>query len=145
MMLEFWHVNGQGRGRVAATAAEVDAELDRVVGLGDGVLSTVTLVGGAGVMYVGFRGEMGVAYYGRVGAGFYSQGEPRGGGPLGYDLQQHVTEFPPDAEVAAADVRAAVHEFAETGERPAAIRWQEWEAPVEDGQAIPAHDDPAWG
>ncbi|MGX7826877.1 Imm1 family immunity protein [Actinokineospora sp. 24-640] len=143
--LNFWHARGQDGSRVAATPDEIDAELDHVATLdGGGILTTITLTSLPGLMYAGFNGDVGVAYYGEVGAAYYSQGEPRDGEPLIYDLQQHVAEFPPDAEIPAADVRTAVHEFARTGNRPANIRWQRWEPPVEPGATL-AHDDSAWG
>nr|MDQ3577789.1 Imm1 family immunity protein [Actinomycetota bacterium] len=67
------------------------------------------------------------------------------GAQLIYDWQQNEFSFPPDAEVPVTDVRAAVHEFARSGTRPAGIQWQEWEPPIEPGGTFLADDDPAWG
>jgi hypothetical protein len=54
--------------------------------------------------------------------------------------QQDATDFPPNAEIAAADVRAAVHEFAETGARPTRVRRQQWQAPTTTGMSLDDFD-----
>ncbi|MGX7829823.1 Imm1 family immunity protein [Actinokineospora sp. 24-640] len=77
---------------------------------------------------------------------FFSQGDTRHGDVyLEYDWQWNIFQYPPDAEVPLTDIRTAVHQFAQACTRPTAIRWQEWEPPIERGTTSLAHDDPAWG
>jgi Immunity protein Imm1 len=57
------------------------------------------------------------------------------GEPLLYMLGTSDCEFPPNAEVLATLIRQAVHEFAETGQRPTCMQWQTWDRVLEDPTA----------
>ncbi|HEX5492998.1 MAG TPA: Imm1 family immunity protein [Mycobacteriales bacterium] len=51
--------------------------------------------------------------------------------------------YPRSAVIGLDDIRAAMHEFARTGERPTAVRWQDWRPPLIES-APPGEDyDPA--
>lgn len=160
--LAFWYAHDQGGEHLATTPEEIDAALDRVDNLAQdyGTVATVVRRGDEGpVLYVGLHGEVGALYYTHTNQGDHSRGNTvdtstptessvshrDAGAQLIYDWQQNEFLFPPNAEVPVADVRAAVHEFARSGTRPAGIQWQEWEPPIGPGGTFLADDDPAWG
>ncbi|MGW5051403.1 Imm1 family immunity protein [Actinokineospora sp. NPDC004072] len=165
--LRFWYRIGQGVDRVATTAGEIDAALDEINGLDAdyGNVATVTRGGDESpVLYVGLNGDVGALYYTHADGGYYSRNTASGHAAkdtvtpqpvdravtssLIYDWQQHVFEFPPDAELPLPEVRAAVHEFAQLGSRPTGVQWQEWIPPrnPEGESDMPDPFDPdVWG
>ncbi|HEX5493000.1 MAG TPA: Imm1 family immunity protein [Mycobacteriales bacterium] len=54
--------------------------------------------------------------------------------------------YPRSAVIGLDEIRAAVHEFARTGERPTAVRWQDWREPVAWSRKSPNYDpaDDPW-
>lgn len=148
--LIFWYSQDQGCDHEAATPEEIDAALDTVNNLADAYGTVATVVRGNldnPALYVGMNGGVGALYYTNASEAYWSKGDgPVDGEPLLYDWQHHEFPMPPNAEIPAADVRAAVKQFAHSGTRPTGVEWQEWSPPRNpDSGATLAHDDPAWG
>jgi Immunity protein Imm1 len=135
--LTVWHAHEQASGDTAATPAELDLALDRVASLSRPdwpALATVKPTGSrfGPVLYVGFHQGSGALLYSGDDDpdGSYTLGDGAADGePLLYMYMTSDNEFPPNAEVDAALVRRAAHEFALTGRRPTCVRWQTWERP----------------
>ncbi|UVS80942.1 Imm1 family immunity protein [Actinokineospora sp. UTMC 2448] len=135
---------------IAATPDAVDEALDHLASLvhDGGLVAEVTRQGDdVTTLYVGINGEVGALCFTDTDAAHYSQGTPSASGEvLSYAMQQNEMELPPDAELPISDVRAAVHEYANTGTRPVGIRWQRWRAPETPGSAVADPSDASiWG
>lgn len=138
-----WYSHEQPGDDVAGTPDELDAALDRAAALSrdDGWWATALIVPAethSPVLYAGFARGVGVLRYIDGAEESFSQGiGSPDGEPLLYMYQQNDMEFPPNAEVPIAAVRAAVHEFAATGARPTGVQWQHWEPPETPGMSLP--------
>ncbi|HEX4702687.1 MAG TPA: Imm1 family immunity protein [Pseudonocardiaceae bacterium] len=136
--LELWYSHSQTEGDIARTHEELDAVLDRIAALSDAewpVLATLSEVGSrfGPPLYVGFHESKGALMYPGESDREYTLGEgTQDGDPLLYMYMTSDDEFPPNAEVSASLVRQAAHEFADTGLRPACVRWQVWEPEFAD-------------
>lgn len=125
----------QVAGDVAAASDELATVLDRVAALSRSdwpALATVTPVGAkfGPVLYVGFHLGLGALLYSGEDDpdGSFSLGDgPADDEPLLYMYMSSDNEFPPNAEIPAALVRKAAHEFATTGHRPTCVEWQTWD------------------
>jgi hypothetical protein len=133
--LEWWYSADQrAGGRITRTTAEVDAVLDTLAEIAREdwpALAEVTQVEatdrGAAMMYVGLHGELGALTYSGPDnrEGSFSHGDAAADGePIGYMMGLSHTEMPANCEIPAEVVRRAVHEFAETGQRPVDVPWR---------------------
>lgn len=143
--LIFWYSPDQEDDHVASTSDEIDAALDHVANLAPNVpvVAEITRQGDeTNGLYAGFNGNVGTLHHIGDGTGAYSQGTKTAGtNALSYDHQWNVMQFPPDAEIPIADVRAAVHEYFRAGTRPTGVQWREWTPPRDPDTSGPAHDD----
>lgn len=82
--------------------------------------------GGWAVLHVGLDADRGVlTHTDATGSFVTTNGAAPTGTPLSYDYMGHVREIPGNAGIPPADVRQAVHEFADGGgARPTCVRWQ---------------------
>ncbi|WP_436500004.1 Imm1 family immunity protein [Actinokineospora sp. HUAS TT18] len=119
---------------VVATEDEVDALIDAVAAQSPStapILMDVHLSGDpyAQGLDVGVAAERGlIRYAGRDWPlGVVSTGAaPAGGNPVPYFYMGHWREFPSNAEIPLATIKAAIKEFMSTdGGRPASVKWQE--------------------
>jgi hypothetical protein len=131
--LILWYSHDQTEGDVARNQDELDAALDRLAALSGPewpALATVSPLGErfGPVLYVGFHEEQGALMWGGDTEAEYTlgQGSPDGE-PLLYMYMTSADEFPSNAEIPAGIIRRAVHEFAETGQRPTCVDWQKWD------------------
>jgi immunity protein Imm1 of predicted polymorphic toxin system len=132
--LRWWYSADQTEGRITRTAAEIDAVLDALAEIAREdwpALAEVTQVEaverGAAMMYVGLHGDLGTLTYSGPDhrEGSYSYGDsPVDGEPIDYMMGNSDTELPPNCEIPTEVVRRAVHEFAETGQRPVDVPWR---------------------
>jgi hypothetical protein len=133
--LELWYSHEQTEGDIARTHDELDAALDRIAALSGPDWPAVATVHQAGhrfgpLLYVGFHEEVGALMYPEIDSRAYTVGEgTQDGDPILYMYTTSDSEFPPNAEVPAALIRQAAHEFADTGLRPTCVPWQTWERP----------------
>lgn len=133
--LKLWYSREQASGDVARTHDELDAALDRVAVLARSnwpALAEVTQLDNklGSLLYLGLHIDRGALLYAGIGetSRMFTCGEgTQDGEPLVYMLGTSDCEFPPNAEVLAALVRRAAHEFADTGARPTCVEWQTWE------------------
>jgi hypothetical protein len=137
--LTWWYSHDQVAGDLTSTPAEVDSVLDRLAALSRldwPALAEVTRAqdGLHGpLLYVGLHVDRGVLLYSGPDDrdGSFTKGTgTQDGDPLRYMQGTSDSEFPPNAEVPAALVRQAAHEFADTGLRPTCVEWQAWEPKV---------------
>jgi hypothetical protein len=132
--LTLWYSHDQTDGDIARTHQELDAALDRLTALSRldwpalaEVTKTDDLMGP--LLYVGARADRGALVYSGdddPDGSCTSNGLPQDGEPLLYMYMTSDMTLPPDAEVDVEQVRQAVHEFADTGTRPATVLWQPW-------------------
>ncbi|WP_188316920.1 Imm1 family immunity protein [Solihabitans fulvus] len=115
---------------IVRTAEELEVLLDQVADLEGPTIVELFVDGdlGRAVLDVGLHGAHGILYY--------AGGEHRDGtlskavdrvdvAPVLYYYMNNDREFPADAEVSVALVRAAAHQYMETGgDRPTAVDWQ---------------------
>jgi hypothetical protein len=130
--LTLWYSHDQATGDIARTHAELDAALDRLAALSGPAwpaLAEVTQTDNkrGPLLYVGVHVDLGALLYSgdddEVGSFTKGQGQPVGE-PILYMYMTSASEAPPNAEVPAALVRQAAHEFADTGLRPTCVDWQ---------------------
>ncbi len=125
--LELWYSFDQTEGDVARTHEELDAALDRLAAVSDSrwaALATVSEVDNVPgpLPYAGFHADMDALMYPSRPERAYTRGEGTPDGePLLYMQGHSDNEFPPNSEIPAVLIRQAVHEFADTGERPTGV------------------------
>ena len=141
--LKLWYSHDQTAGDIAQTHEELDAALDRIAALSGPdwpALAEVTVVDNkfGPVLYVGLHLDLGALLYSgdddKEGS-FTTDGSPPDGERLLYMQGTSDCEFPSNAEVPAALIRRAAHEFADTGRRPTCVEWQVWEPEVDDSES----------
>ncbi|HYS41549.1 MAG TPA: Imm1 family immunity protein [Pseudonocardiaceae bacterium] len=140
--LQWWYSATQEEGHVTRTPVEVDVVLDILVGMSRDdwpAMAEVTRADSedlrAPILSVGFHVDRGVLMYSgpdnRAGSHSFDGG-PDEGEPILYMQGTSDNLFPPNSEIPADVVRRAVHEFAETYQRPTGVPWQ----PVRGGRWV---------
>lgn len=138
--LTLWYSPEHTDGDIARDHRELDAALDRVAALSGPewpALATVHETGNrfGPVLYVGFHQDRGALMYTTPEEPLRAYTRAEGnqhGEPLLYMYTTSDCEFPPNAELPAALIRQAAHEFADTGGRPTCVPWQNWARPEAD-------------
>jgi hypothetical protein len=138
--LQWWYSDVEGH--VTRTPTDIDAVLDILVTMSRDnwpAMAEVTRADSedlrAPILSVGFHDNRGVLMYSgpddRTGSHSFN-GSPAEGEPILYMQGTSDKPFPPNSELPADTVRRAVHEFAETYQRPTTVPWQ----PVRGGRWI---------
>ncbi|WP_424183570.1 Imm1 family immunity protein [Actinokineospora sp. G85] len=134
--LTFWYEVGQADGLVAATPAELDAALTTIAnhrGPEWAAVAEITFTEDwetGPLLYAGFYQVAGIIWYSGHGEGkaFVSRDPTTANtDPMYYMYCENEFEVPKNAHLPGPLIREAVHEFAQTGERPTCLLWQEWQ------------------
>lgn len=141
--LRLWYSHDQKAGDIATTHAELDVLLDRLSALSTPEWPALAEVTPAAskygpALYVGLHVDLGALRASTADdpGPYYTVGEGSSDGePILYMYTTSDGEVPANAEIPAALVRQAAHEFADTGVRPTCVDWQIWKAPVLDTES----------
>ncbi|GAA4525016.1 Imm1 family immunity protein [Amycolatopsis samaneae] len=138
MNVEAWYDQDAEDPTFVTTAAELDAVLDAVAALDGPTLVQLYPADDPDgpELSAGLHEDRGVLRYAGhdVPAGSYSRNTgnrfpiPQWGAVRYYHMTAD-NDFPDDAEIPAADVRKAAHEFMTSGARPTAVGWTDEQAP----------------
>ncbi len=134
--LSLWYEVRQADGLVAATPAELDAALTTIAnhrGPEWAAVAEITFTEDwetGPLLYAGFYKVAGILWFSGPGErnAWVSRDPTRSDSSIVQFMYcENEFEVPSDAILPAPLIRWAVHEFAETGERPTCLLWQEWQ------------------
>lgn len=136
MALEVWHNQRPDSDEAAGDAAivietpgQLDAFIDQVqvdtrnLAVPSAVEISIKGEPMRGVLYAGLGQERGFVQF-LLPEALQTVGDAGREGTAAYDYMRHPHEVPASIEVPIEQVRAILHEFAATGERPETVAWQ---------------------
>ena len=140
--LALWYDVDQAEPLIAATPAELDTAMDTVAALARPGWAPVVEItpahdwANAPLLHAGFTDHLGVLRYAPAdGTDEVYTYDPANldSSPVVFMYADNDMEVPINAQLPAAVIRGAVHEFSRTGQRPTGVRWQHWRAPDTPG------------